>query len=408
LIVHHAGWLLPIAAPPVRDGWVAVDGGRIVSVGDGSVKPAQGLPRGVPPFGSDPYVVLPGVVNAHTHLELSPMAGMIPPAASMPEWAAALVASRRAPGGVQDDQLDAAIAMLRASGTAAIGDVTNTLQPYDRLVDADLSGCVFRELLGFNANDPAGVVADAEAEVDSLVRVDRLRCSVVPHAPYSVSPSLFREIAKVSRGRTVSVHLAESVAEIEFLRTGQGPWRVLLERLGAWDPLWEPPDCGPLEYLDRFGLVSERLLAVHGVQLTDGELGQLARAGATIVTCPRSNEWTGAGRPPIARFYAAGVRVALGTDSLASVADLNLFSEMAAVREIAPDLPAARILESATRSGAEALGFGASLGTIEPDKQAALIAVRVPAGIEDVEEYLVGGIQPADIRWLHETDAPES
>jgi aminodeoxyfutalosine deaminase len=118
------------------------------------------------------------------------------------------------------------------------------------------------------------------------------------------------------------------------------------------------------------------------------------------VTCPRSNEWTGAGRPKIAQFFASGVRVALGTDSLASVADLNLFAEMAAVREIAPDVPAAGILESATRSGAEALGFSADLGTIEPGKQAALIAVRVPAGVEDVEEYLVRGVQPADIRWL--------
>jgi len=118
------------------------------------------------------------------------------------------------------------------------------------------------------------------------------------------------------------------------------------------------------------------------------------------VTCPRSNRWTGAGTPPIARFYASGVRVALGTDSLASVADLNLFDEMAAVREIAPDVPAGRILRSATLDGAEALGFEGEFGAITPGARAALITVRIPSGVKDVEEYLVSGIQPSDIGWL--------
>ncbi len=139
---------------------------------------------------------------------------------------------------------------------------------------------------------------------------------------------------------------------------------------------------------------------MHGVQFTDDELRQLASCGATVVTCPRSNRWTGAGVPPIGRFYASGVRVAIGTDSLASVADLNLFSEMAEVRRLAPDVPARQILKSATLDGAIALGFGSELGSISAGKRAELLAVRVPAGVEDVEEYLVGGIQPADIAWL--------
>jgi len=118
------------------------------------------------------------------------------------------------------------------------------------------------------------------------------------------------------------------------------------------------------------------------------------------VCCPRSNVWTGAGTPPVARFYASGVRVAVGTDSLASVDDLNVFAELAAMRRIAPGVPASHLLGSATRIGAEALGFGAELGTIEPGKRAELIAVRVPEGVADVEEYLVGGIESGDVRWL--------
>jgi aminodeoxyfutalosine deaminase len=120
-----------------------------------------------------------------------------------------------------------------------------------------------------------------------------------------------------------------------------------------------------------------------------------------VVTCPRSNRWTGAGTPPIERFYASGVRVAIGTDSLASVEDLNLFAEMATVHRLAPAVPAGRILASATRDGAVALGFADDYGTIEPGKRADLIAVAVPTGIEDVEQYLLSGIEPQAIRWLN-------
>jgi cytosine/adenosine deaminase-related metal-dependent hydrolase len=155
-----------------------------------------------------------------------------------------------------------------------------------------------------------------------------------------------------------------------------------------------------VEYVDKFGLLSERLLAVHGVQLSYRELAQLSFANATLVTCPRSNRWVGVGNPPVEQFYASGVRVAIGTDSLASVEDLNLFAEMAEIRALGPKIPARSILESATRIGAEALGFGDDYGTIEPGKRSALIAVRVPDGVDDVEEYLLSGISPEDVRWL--------
>jgi cytosine/adenosine deaminase-related metal-dependent hydrolase len=156
-----------------------------------------------------------------------------------------------------------------------------------------------------------------------------------------------------------------------------------------------------VEYLERLGLVDRQLMAVHGVQFGDDDLSRLRAAGATVVACPRSNRWTGAGDPPIDRFYASGVRVAVGTDSLASVEDLNLFAELAVLRWLAPKVPANLLVESATLAGARALGFEADFGSIEPGKRTQLLAVRLPAGVTDVEEYLVGGIQPADIAWLN-------
>ena len=391
MMAYRARWVLPVARPPISDGVITIDRGLIATVGGSN--PADAVDLGS-------VAVLPGVVNAHTHLELSWMRGQVPPADSMPKWAAALMALRRTVSHEPPEPIPAAIAEARASGTALLGDVTNTLATYDWIADSDLSAAFFRELLGFSAPDPEAVVRGAAEQIAALTPIAWLRASIVPHAPYSVSPALFEAIARRADKNPISIHLGESEAELEFLRNGTGEWRALLESLGVWNDRWTPPACGPVEYMDRFGLLNERLLAVHGVKFTDDDLSLLRRAGATVVTCPRSNVWTGAGEPPIEKFYASGLRVAIGTDSLASVADLNVFAEIAAVRRLAPRVPARDLLASATLHGAAALGFDDELGSIEPGKRAQLIAVRIPAHVVDVEEYLVGGVEPADIRWV--------
>jgi aminodeoxyfutalosine deaminase len=388
---YRAAWVVPIAGPPIPGGVVSVDRDLIVHVGgyDGGE---------VEDLGS--VAILPGLVNAHTHLELSWMRGRIAAGSSMPSWAASLVSLRRGvspdpPGPVVD-----AVAEARASGTCLVGDVTNSFASYEPLLDSELSAALFREVLGFSAPDPDAAVAVVSDQIADLIPIAWLRPSIVPHAPYSVSPALLQSIARWSRGKPLSIHLGESAQEIEFLRDGSGEWRALLESLGVWNAAWTPPVCGPVEYLERLGMIDPHLIAVHGVQFTDADLSRLASAGSTLVTCPRSNRWTGAGAPPVDRFYASGVRVAVGTDSLASVEDLNLFAELTEVRRLAPRVPAARILESATLAGAEALGFQSELGSIEPGKRAQLLAVRLPPKLDSVEEYLLSGISPADLRWL--------
>jgi cytosine/adenosine deaminase-related metal-dependent hydrolase len=397
LILYRAAWVLPIAAPPVRDGWVLVDAGRILAAGAADSAPRD---NALETIDLGAAAVLPGLVNAHTHLEVSWLRNQIPRSRSMPEWASQLVARMRAASEVPVGPIEDAVRDLRAAGTSLVGDVTNTLSPYDVLLHSDLSAAIFHEVLGFNAASPEQIVADAGARADGSSPSARLRVSVVPHAPYSVSPALFRAIGRALGDRPMSVHLGESAEELRFLRDGTGPWRDILGRLGVWNESWQPPGCGPVEYLERLGLLNSRLLAVHGTQLDDLELARLAGAKATVVTCPRSNRWTGAGIPPIERFYASGVRVAVGTDSLGSVEDLNLFAELAAVRRLAPAIPASRILASATIHGAAALGFGDEYGSIEAGKRADLIAVRISSSVEDVEEYLLRGVEPDRIRWL--------
>jgi cytosine/adenosine deaminase-related metal-dependent hydrolase len=240
--------------------------------------------------------------------------------------------------------------------------------------------------------------ADAAASRDGMVRV-----GLAPHAPYSVSPGLFAAIRAdldAHPGDVSSVHLGESPEEMEFIRRGTGPWRALLEELGVWTDAWEPPGASPVEYLDRLGFLDRRVLAVHGVQLAGDDLDRLRSLDMTVVACPRSNQYVGVGAPPLEAFYAINVNVAFGTDSLASVQDLNLFSELAEARRIAPRVPARALLESATLRGAHALGFENDLGSLEAGKLAKLIAVRLPEGVSDVEEYLVGGVEPDAIRWL--------
>jgi aminodeoxyfutalosine deaminase len=173
-----------------------------------------------------------------------------------------------------------------------------------------------------------------------------------------------------------------------------------LQELGVWADSWEAPGCSPVRYVAEMGFLDSRVIAVHAVQSSGDDLMRLKTLGAAVVSCPRSNRYVGVGDPPLDAFYAMGLSVAFGTDSLASVADLNVFGELAAARKLAPRVPARDLLESATLTGARALGFGDDFGSIEPGRRASLIAVRVPEYVADVEEYLVSGIEPGAIRWL--------
>ena len=398
MAVYRAEWVLPIAGGPIRGGWVALEEGRIAAVSSTPTSGAIDLGNAV---------VLPALVNAHTHLELSYLRGVVPPSARFPDWIAAIMAARRRYANPQDPVIVAAalagIEEARASGTGLVGDITNTLVTVPLLRQASMAARVFYELLGFSVEDPAARVRQARQAIDAHGRSEDLRCSLAPHAPYSVSPGLFASIRQdldAHPGDISTVHVGESPEEIEFLARGTGPWRDLLTTLGVWTDAWAAPGVSPVQYLAGLGFLDSCVLAVHGVQFEGDDLARLRGLGTTVVSCPRSNRYVGVGDPPLEAFYAMGVKVAFGTDSLASVADLNLFAELAHARRLAPRVPARTLLESATRCGAAALGFGQELGTIEVGKRAALIAVRVPAGVGDVEEYLLSGIEPSAITWL--------
>ncbi len=393
--------MLPISGPPIRDGWIDVDRGRVVAVGHrGSADSGTGADLGR-------VAVLPGLVNAHTHLELSYLRERIPPASAFVAWVRGVMAARSRHSDPRSPEIlrgvEEGIEEAVRCGTALVGDISNTLVTFELLARSDLGGVLFYELIRFNATEPDAFVERARRQIEALVPTPRLRASLAPHAPYSVAPLVFRAIRKAMEREPfapTSVHLCESAEEIEFIASGTGAWREFLVDVGAWNPSWVPPGGSPVQYLDDNGFLDGRVLAVHGVWMRQADLARLAARETTIVTCPRSNDRTGAGTPPLEDFYTAGVRVAVGTDSLASAPDLNVFAELAAMRALAPSVPASALLDSATRQGARALGFDRDYGTIEPGKRARLLAVAIPAGVGDVEEYLVSGIHPEQIRWI--------
>ncbi len=403
---YRARWVLPIAQPPVSHGWVETAQGRIVGLGQtGDPASADPSDRIVVDLGH--RAVMPALVNAHTHLELSWLRGVVAPSSNLIDWITAQMRERIKRAADPDrvrSATSAAIAEMTASGTGVIGDVSNTLAVVDLVRDAGLAGLVFHELVGFNVPDPSFAVLEARTRVERVETGADLRVVLAPHAPYSVSAELVAALAaeRADRGEPSSIHVAEGPEEIELLMTGAGRWRQVLEKVGSWNPRFVAPGCGPVEYLDRLGFWRPRTLAVHAVRTEPSSMRLLAARGATIVACPRSNRYVGAGTPPIEAFYASGASVAVGTDSLASVASLSIFDELAELRRIAPRVDARRLIESATRVGAEALGMEGKFGVLKIGAAAKMIAVEVPRGVSDVEEYLVGGISPGQVQWLEQ------
>jgi cytosine/adenosine deaminase-related metal-dependent hydrolase len=383
-------------------GFITVEDGRILAVGDDPPSNAVDLGR---------VVLMPALVNAHTHLELSYLHERIPPTPSFGQWVRNVMATRRQypdpadPRTVEPARM--AIAQARATGTGLFGDISNTLITARLLEEARIPAHVFHELTGFTEADPVARVREARERADAVAS-SNVRVSVAPHAPYSVSAALFsaiREDVDAHPAGRSSVHLGENPEEVELLSRGTGEIRAVLEELGRWPADWQAPGCSPVEYLQDLGFLDSRIIVVHGVQFTGEDLATLRDLQTTLVSCPRSNVHVGVGSPPLEAFYAMDVDVAFGTDSLASAPDLDMFAELAEARRIAPRVPAQRLIESATLVGARALGFGEELGSLEAGKRSAVLIIRIPERVDDVEEYLVSAKPSGAVSWLADVAA---
>lgn len=296
-------------------------------------------------------LLLPGSINAHLHLELSWAAGRIPAGLGFDGWLGQLL-SHRPTDDEQAQGLTQGVAQLVDSGTAAVSDICNGPDTAPHLADAGLGGIVQRELFGLS---PARQSALHEAAARPPHRVHQVVNRASPHALYSMHPALLRATIEADGlGAPASIHVAEDPGELQFLLDGTGPFATRLDALGIDWHTWTPPGCGPIEHLDRLGLLHD-LLLVHGVHLSPDDRRRIAASGCALVLCPRSNQHIGGQLPDAPALLAAGVSIALGTDSLASCPDLDVLNEVAVLSEAFPDVSIATWLHAATAGGADAL-----------------------------------------------------
>ena len=384
----RAGWLLPITRPPLRDGRVAVEDGRVVWLGRAG---DPGEPH-APLRDLGDGVLLPGLVNAHCHLELSHLAEKLPPAGgSFVPWVESVVASRGQHTSLEiASAVDRAITALEASGTVALGDVSNTLTHLERLSASSLSAVVFLELLAWDPAMAQTTLAWGEGLVRERGTVLRpgLELRLAAHAPHSVSPQLLRLMA--ARGGPAAIHLAESPDEAQFLAEGTGAWPGFLASRGLGQVSFAPAGQTPVRYAHGLGVLHPRLVAAHGVQVDAVDRGLLKERGVHVVLCPRSNATLGVGRAAAPALHAAGVKLALGSDSLASAPTLDVLDDAILLREQFPELAPAAILRMATLGGAEALGFP-DLGQVAPAKRAAFAYAPATRAPRDAEAFLLSG-----------------
>jgi cytosine/adenosine deaminase-related metal-dependent hydrolase len=390
--------VFPVDRPPIEHGFVTIDGERIVAVG------AEAAADEV--IDLDAVALLPGLVNAHTHLEFSHLSRPLgAPGMPLADWIRLVIAER----GQSDDSRDKAIAAgLRESiryGVTTIGEILagNASPAYG---EADVTA--FLEVIGFSRARAHSALAAAIERIDEFKRtVNRMRLGVSPHAPYTVSPELLKQLVGLAceRGFPIAMHLAESADELELLESGIGRFQELLDERSMWDDGAIPSGSRPLDYL-RLLAESPRTLVIHGNFLDEEERAWLAANSErmSLIYCPRTHSYFFHPPLPLSQLLAIGVRVALGTDSRASTPDLDLLAEMRHVARLHPQLDPHDILRMGTLNGALALGREHEVGRIAPGTLANLVAIPLPedagAGASDLLAALFADDAAPRAVWL--------
>lgn len=372
-----AQWILPVDGPPLPNGHLTIQSGRIVALEPDHRRPAT--------FDFGQAAILPGLVNAHTHLDLSGLGGQVPPGPDFTGWLSRVIQHRREQTPAQmESSIARGLAEAIRFGTTLIGDIAGLGQSWATLSSAPIRAVVFHELLGLSRPRAAQAWAQACAWIGSHRATATCRPGLSPHAPYSVRASLFHAAARLATAQQVplAIHLAESRAELELLEHHSGPFRPFLERLGVWDPTGLVRDPKEMVTLPEAGA---RVIFAHGNYLDV----PAPRSGATLVYCPRTHAAFDHEPYPLERLQARGWQIALGTDSLASNPDLDVLAEARHVRHAFPHLQGAAILQMATLAGAQALGWATETGSLTPGKSADLVVVPLPSGEGDPYERLL-------------------
>ncbi len=381
-----ADLVCPVNGPPIRRGALLTSSGRVLAVGEEAfVRPVEPVAE-ERDFGR--AVLIPGLVNAHTHLELS---GVEREPGPIDDWIVSLVREMRTwPAHLFLASARIGVAASLAAGVTCVGDVSTSGESATAIAGSGMRGVVFHEVLGIDSARAKEILAAKLEDCDLFPEYEgsvpeAVRYGLSPHAPYSASLALYRVAAEEARARgwPVATHLGESADEIEFLQDGGGTFaRVHRELNGALEG-FKPSGLRPVAHLDLADALSSLTLAVHANQTNVEDWMLLRKNGVSVCLCPRSARFFGHSFADAARMRDSGLALCLGTDSLASSPTLSLLDEARALREVDEEITDAQLLDMCTRAGAEALGFE-NLGVLKPGGAADFCVVCPPRGIGDL------------------------
>ena len=345
-------------------------------------------------------LLVPGFVNAHTHLELGYAAGCLTGEMGFVDWLRGLMARIREASA--DDVSRVVRCGLRESvshGVTTLGDITRQPAATRRII-ASATGVPtvvsFGEVIATGTLRDGAAGRIAEAADDSLV-TPRLGIGISPHAPYTVERAAMTASAEVARRRAlpVCIHAAETRDELDYCRSGGGPLREFLGELQVFDDRVPPIGASPIAYLDECGVLGPRTLLVHCNYVDGDDIARIRTRGARVAYCPRTHAAFGHSRYPLDRLLSAGVGVCLGTDSLASNPDLSILEELRFAARRYRDIAPHDLIEMATLNGAAALGLGDITGRLQPGLRADLVAVPVNArSVRHACDALIDGDAP--------------
>ncbi|OGR10886.1 MAG: hypothetical protein A2097_04985 [Desulfobacula sp. GWF2_41_7] len=359
--VHRAGWIIMDSAKTIQNGYLEIENGLIKEV-------FAGTPKGIF-IDHGPGVLIPPLVNAHLHLELSALKNRLSFDKGFQPWVRSLLELRQTLGTeALIREAKKAASDLQALGTLYVGEVSTLGITKQILENSGLSGVFFKEYLG-SGND----------EIGDVRKNAPLSFSVAGHAPHTSSPKLLKDLKNQSgsAGLPFSIHVAESEEESEFIFYRKGAWADFLTERGIDYERWGIGSKTPVAYLDHMGLLDSLTLAVHLLHITKEDMDILARSQVKICVCPRSNRNLHSRLPDIENMLKKGLRPALGTDSLASCDSLDIFDEMAFVAKHYPKLDPQTVFSMATLNGAEALGLEHITGALSKGKKADFIYLPV-------------------------------
>lgn len=394
-----ARWVFPVDQPPIERGLVEVTDGVISAVESFTGQPDSKTRD----LGS--VAIVPGLVNAHAHLEFGSLESPIEPALPFTDWIGRLLAHRRERTGSLSDYIATGIQEVESSGTSLVGDIVTGDWSPECVPDDGPSIVAFRELIGLLPEQVAPQLELAKQHIVDCRAVEGagqggLISAISPHAPYSVSPELFHQIVDLAKVENIPlcIHLAETQAELELLKSGTGEFFEMLTRFDLWREGIITKGSRPMDYLKPLAEVPNALIA-HGNYLADDEINFLAaHPNIATVFCPRTHSFFGHRNHPWERLIDAGASVCIGTDGRSSNPDYSLWSELQFLAQRSEPSRRPQILDAGTRQGAIALGQGKNAGTITPGKRADLtvISLAAPDTADPWSALFLSGEEPVE------------